>query len=380
MKKITIAQLSFLIACGSALQLAESFIPFPIPIPGVKVGLSNITTLLGLILFGIPAAFEISIFRPLVTSLTNGTFLSPGLVLSLCGSIISCAVMALGYLAMRTRRFHSVIAISIIGAVTHNVAEIVIGYYWLMPHKAVIALAPFMVFAAMIGGYLVGWSARYVLERMEEEKLNTITAVNSTPDDVPDALPELAWQDKFKVVLAFLLVICTIFLRSIFAYGILISLVLILIIIYRETMALLSRRMLRLWLLIVFSFAVPSLFSPAGGDVLWQWSWFTVTMEGVMQGVLFSLRLIFLILISIWIGVDEPSKLSEELAWILSPLKYLHFSVNRIPRVTSLSLSFIPVVWEKLTHVKPKTLKNVLNALVVVFMGLEKEPRNDGAA
>lgn len=373
MKKITIAQLSFLIACGSALQLAESFIPFPIPIPGVKIGLSNITTLLGLVLFGIPAAFEISVFRPLITSLTNGTFLSPGLVLSLCGSVVSCAVMALVYMAMRGRRFHSVIALSVIGAVTHNAAEIVVGYYWLLPHKAVIALAPFMIFVAMIGGYLVGWSARYVLERMEQVKLNTITAVNDTPDDIPLTLPEIAWQDKFKVVLAFLLVLSTVFLRSTVAYGILIFMVLVLIVVYRETMALLSRRMLRLWLLIVGSFAIPVLFSPAGGDVLWQWAWFTVTMQGVMQGVLFSLRLIFLILISIWIGVDEPSKLSEELAWILSPLKYLKFSVNRIPRVTSLSLSFIPVIWEKLTHVKPKTLKNVLNALVVVFVGLEQE-------
>jgi hypothetical protein len=75
----------------------------------------------------------------------------------------------------------------------------------------------------------------------------------------------------------------------------------------------------------------------------------------------------------VWIGVTEPSKLSEELAWILSPLKYFHFSVNKIPRLTSLSLSFIPVIWERLSHVKPKKLKPILDALAIFFVGLEAD-------
>jgi energy-coupling factor transporter transmembrane protein EcfT len=82
------------------------------------------------------------------------------------------------------------------------------------------------------------------------------------------------------------------------------------------------------------------------------------------------MRLLFLILISAWIGVTDPSKLSQELAWILSPLKYFRFSVDRIPRITSLSLSFVPVIWEKLSKLKPKTLKTVLNTLVEFFVGL----------
>lgn len=123
MKKHNIAQISFLIACGSALQLAEAFIPFPVPIPGVKTGLANITTLLGLVLFGPGVGFEVAVFRPVITSLTNGTFLSPGLVLSFCGSVTSFAVIAL-------------------------------AYYWLFPHAAILALAPVLAVAAVIGGYL----------------------------------------------------------------------------------------------------------------------------------------------------------------------------------------------------------------------------------
>ena len=75
MKKYNIAQISFLIACGAALQLAETFIPLPVPIPGLRVGLGNVATLLGIILFGFPAGFEVAVFRPVITSLMNGTFL-----------------------------------------------------------------------------------------------------------------------------------------------------------------------------------------------------------------------------------------------------------------------------------------------------------------
>ena len=129
---------------------------------------------------------------------------------------------------------------------------------------------------------------------------------------------------------------------------------------------------INLWSIVSFSFALPALFSTVG-DVIWQWGIFKVTYLGIKDGFLFAMRLVFLILLSAWIGVTDPKKLSEELAWILSPLKYFHFSTDRIPRITSLSLSFVPVIWNKLSKLKPKTLKTVLNTLVTFFVGLEAQ-------
>lgn len=373
MKKYNIAQISFLIACGSALQLAETFIPFPIPIPGLRIGLANITTLIGLIIFGVPAGLEIAVFRPIVTSLTNGTFLSPILMLSFCGSIVSFAVMACFYSIIKKHKFFSIIGISIIGAVSHNVAEILLAYYWLIPHHAVLALAPLLILAAVIGGYFVGWSTNYVLDKIAEEKTNKIPLFEK-PFQVEN-IKQLALKDKIKISTAFVMMLSTIFLKTITPYIVLICFVLLMIFIYKETMHLLNRPV-RLWGLILFSFLIPIIFSPAGNDLLWQWWRIKITYTGIYQGSLFSLRLVFLIFISIWIGVAEPSKLSQELAWILSPLKYFHFSVDRIPRITSLSLSFIPVIWEKMTHVKPKTLKTVLDVMAAFFVGLEHNSVN----
>jgi len=364
-KHYTIAQISFLIACGSALQLAEAFLPSPLP--GVRIGLANISTLLGLALFGAPAAFEVAVFRPIVTSLTNGTFMTPGFVLSLCGSLAGCAIMVLLFELTFGRRTFSLIAISLIGALVHNVAEIWVAYIWLIPHKGVFALVPLFVIPALIGGYFVGWSSRYVLDKIKSGQLSDFTVYEHALD--PGQPPELTAKDKIKVLTAFLMVVSTIFLRTVPAYGVLIVVVVGLIILYRQPVP--FSRLFRLWGVVVFSFVLPVLFS-ARGESLWHAGIISITDYGIHQGALFSVRLVFLILISVWIGVAEPAKLSQELAWILSPLKYFHFSVDRIPRMMSLSLSFIPVVWERFAQVKPKSLRGVLDALGNFFVSLNK--------
>jgi heptaprenyl diphosphate synthase len=365
-KHFNIAQISFLVACGSALQLAEMFLPTPVP--GVRIGLANISTLLGLALFGAPAAFEVAVFRPVVTSLTNGTFMTPGFVLSLCGSLASCVLMVLVYELTVGRHTFSLIAISLIGALVHNATEIWVAYLWLIPNKGVFALLPLFLIPALVGGYFVGWSSRYVIDKIKNGHLSDFAIFENAQDSGQP--PELTAKDKIKVLTAFSMVISTIFIRTVQSYGILIASILVLIIVYRQKVP--FSRLFRLWGVVVFSFVLPVLFS-SRGEAIWHWHIITITHFGIRQGVLFSFRLIFLILISIWIGVAEPEKLSQELAWILSPLKYFHFSVDRIPRMTSLSISFIPVVWEKFAQVKPKTLTGVLDALGGFFVSLKKE-------
>jgi len=369
MKKCNIAQISFLIACGSVLQLAEGL--FALPVPGIKIGLANITSLVALVLFGAPAGFEVAVFRPVITSLTNGTFLSPGFMLSLCGSIVSFAAMAGMYAVFGTRQRRVIIAISIAGAVTHNLTEVTVAYFWLVRHKGVFALAPLLMVPAIIGGYVVGWSSNYVLARFAEFKLNAFFSLEREDENIP--VPgALAFKDKVKILAAFCMVLSTVFVHSWKAYAVLILAVAALILFDRKTMPMKIGRLFRLWGVICFSFALPVIFSPAG-PVVFAGRWVTITEPGLYQGTLFAMRLVFLIFISIWMGVSEPSKLSQELAWILSPLKYFHFSVDRIPRMTSLSLSFIPVIWEKLARVKPKTLRTILDALADFLMGLDQQ-------
>jgi heptaprenyl diphosphate synthase len=370
MRKYNIAQISFLIACGSVLQLAEGLIS--LPVPGVRIGLANISSIVALILFGAPAAFEVALFRPVITGLTNGTFLSPGFMLSLFGSVGSVAVMAPVFAVLGRSGKRTIVIVSITGAVVHNLTELAVAYVWLIPHIGVLALAPFLLIPAVVGGYLVGWSANYVLDRIAAIKLDELLRMADREEAPPAAVAAtLALRDKMKMAVAFFMILSTVFLSSLKAYAFLTLAVVVLIVCYRQTVSMHVGRLFRLWGVIAFSFLLPVVFSPAG-PVLWQWHWLQITEPGIYQGGLFALRLIFLICISIWIGVGEPSKLSQELAWILSPLKYFRFSVDRIPRLTSLSLSFIPVIWERVARVKPKTLRSILDVMAAFFVGLEQ--------
>jgi heptaprenyl diphosphate synthase len=370
MRKYNIAQISFLIACGSVLQLAEGLIS--LPVPGVRIGLANISSIVALILFGAPAAFEVALFRPVITGLTNGTFLSPGFMLSLFGSVGSVAVMAPVFAVLGRSGKRTIVIVSITGAVVHNLTELAVAYVWLIPHIGVLALAPFLLIPAVVGGYLVGWSANYVLDRIAAIKLDELLRMADREEAPPAAVAAtLALRDKMKMAVAFFMILSTVFLSSLKAYAFLTLAVVVLIVCYRQTVSMHVGRLFRLWGVIAFSFLLPVVFSPAG-PVLWKWHWLQITEPGIYQGGLFALRLIFLICISIWIGVGEPSKLSQELAWILSPLKYFRFSVDRIPRLTSLSLSFIPVIWERVARVKPKTLRSILDVMAAFFVGLEQ--------
>lgn len=53
-KAINIALYGLLIALAMVLSFVEMLIPIPIPVPGVKLGLANLVTVVGLYLIGIP--------------------------------------------------------------------------------------------------------------------------------------------------------------------------------------------------------------------------------------------------------------------------------------------------------------------------------------
>jgi heptaprenyl diphosphate synthase len=70
-------QIAFLVACASVLQILESLIPNPIP--GVRLGLANMITLVALVDLGVGAAVEIAVLRTVCSSFILGTFFHPRL-------------------------------------------------------------------------------------------------------------------------------------------------------------------------------------------------------------------------------------------------------------------------------------------------------------
>lgn len=113
--------LAVLVSLASALHVLEALIPNPVPIPGAKLGLANIITLVTLILFGWKEGLVVVLLRVLMGSLLGGTFLGLGFLLGLSGAVFSLFIMC-GLL--RWVRSLSLVGISVGGAASHNLAQV----------------------------------------------------------------------------------------------------------------------------------------------------------------------------------------------------------------------------------------------------------------
>ena len=102
---------------------------------------------------------------------------------------------------------------------------------------------------------------------------------------------------------------------------------------------------LRIILILTF---VLNLFFSTGDTVLIQWSFITITREGLTQAVHYSLRLVFLVIgTSLLTLTTSPIALSDGIELLLSPLKRLHFPAHELAMMMSIALRFIPTLLEE---------------------------------
>lgn len=156
--------LALLVAMGTALHVAEALLPLPLPIPGVKLGLANIVTLLAIYLYGFREGLVVALMRVLLGSLIGGFFLSPGFLLGISGAVVSTLVMAI--LLHYTRCF-SVIGVSMAGAIGHNVGQLLAAWL-LLQSAAIFFYLPVLLLAGIPSGLFTGYILKSLLEQSEK--------------------------------------------------------------------------------------------------------------------------------------------------------------------------------------------------------------------
>lgn len=106
-------------AVSLVLSLVESSLPpLPIAVPGIKFGLSNIAVMYALFFLGRSSAAAIAVLKAGFVVITRGPVAG---LLSLCGGILSVAVMAL-LLAVFQEKI-SYLLLSVFGAIFHNIGQ-----------------------------------------------------------------------------------------------------------------------------------------------------------------------------------------------------------------------------------------------------------------
>lgn len=152
-KKLTLLSLFTVIAL--TIFLLESAIPMPIPIPGIKLGLSNIVTLLLLLNFRMPDALLVLLARILLSSLFAGQAVS--LLYSLCGGLFCFAAMCFihGFLSG-----HFIFITSMFGALFHNIGQLLAAFL-ITRTVGVWSYLPFLIISGVITGLFTGLCAYY---------------------------------------------------------------------------------------------------------------------------------------------------------------------------------------------------------------------------
>lgn len=157
-----IALCAVLTSLALALSYTERFIPLQlvIPLPGIKLGLANIVTLVALYLLGTRQAFGILIPRCVLGALFGGGI--TGLLFSLLGGVLALLVMALG----KRSGLFSVYGVSVLGAAAHNVGQ-VLAAMGLLQSVYVGAYLPYLLLVAIAAGMITGACCAGVLRAMK---------------------------------------------------------------------------------------------------------------------------------------------------------------------------------------------------------------------
>lgn len=152
------------VALALSLQLFEMLLPMPLPIPGFKLGLANLVSVYLLLATDWRVAAHVAAGRVVLGALFGGTLLGPPFWLSAAGVVTSLAGMT--WLLRASSVNLSVIGISLVGAVLHNLAQLAVAGY-LMQTTSVLTLWPWLVAFAVPTGFVTGWSARSLWNRTQ---------------------------------------------------------------------------------------------------------------------------------------------------------------------------------------------------------------------
>ncbi len=166
-KAYRLVLLSLLVSLALILSYVESFIPLPLPVPGAKLGLPNIVTMISLFLLGWPLALLIVVARIFLSGFMFGNFFS--IFYSLAGGLLSLLVMASLYRFFKNRV--SLILISVFGSIFHNLGQVIVAALVLQNINLFFLYFPLLMFIGILTGIVTGIMAQGLLSLLEKSKL-----------------------------------------------------------------------------------------------------------------------------------------------------------------------------------------------------------------
>lgn len=154
-----ITRIALLTALSLILFILEGFLPLPLPVPGAKLGLAAIVTLIALYMLPARDAALMLTLRIILASAFGGG-LAP-MLYSLAGGAASFAAMVL----LKQHTQLSIVGISAAGGFLHNMAQLLVAAA-VMQTSALFVYAPMLGIVGILTGILIGITTRGILQKI----------------------------------------------------------------------------------------------------------------------------------------------------------------------------------------------------------------------
>lgn len=142
----------------------ETFIPFHIGIPGVKLGLANLIIVIALYKLNIREVYLLAVTRVVLAGFMFGNLFS--IIYSLAGGILSLTVMWM----LKKRESFSVVGVSVAGGVAHNIGQLIIAII-VVESMNLMYYIPVLLIAGLLTGLVIGLVSHEMLKRLTNIRL-----------------------------------------------------------------------------------------------------------------------------------------------------------------------------------------------------------------
>ena len=154
-----IAFLGLMLAVIVVLLTVERMLP-PLPFfpPNFKLGISNIIVMFAIFFVGTEEAVILGVLKSFFNVLMRGVV---GGLLSLVGGMLS--IVGIAIFMWISRRKMSVVSLSIIGAILHNIGQLFVAILILRSPQLFMLYLPVLIVAGVILGTLTGISTKIIM-------------------------------------------------------------------------------------------------------------------------------------------------------------------------------------------------------------------------
>ena len=157
--------LSLLTTIALTIYIVESYIPPIAPIPGIKLGLSNVVTLIILLLWGWKEALSVLFMRITLGSIFTSQLMA--LIYSLAGGGLCLILMCIGKKIIPKDMTW---LISVIGALGHNIGQLTIASI-VVNNNGVFVYLPILLISGIITGVFTGITSQALMNNIYVKKL-----------------------------------------------------------------------------------------------------------------------------------------------------------------------------------------------------------------